>query len=57
MCPRSRRYESEESKEVGWVLLGNVILLRWVITVLKSHISTGKVTKYLEKPRSQLPES
>lgn len=57
MCPRPRRYESEESKEVGWVLLGNVILLRWVITVLKSHISTGKVTKYLEKPRSQLPAS
>lgn len=54
MCPRSRRYES---KEVGWVLLGNVILLRWVITVLKSHIYTGKVTKYLEKPRSQLPAS
>lgn len=57
MCPRSRRHESEESEEVGWVLLGNVILLRWVITVLKSHILTGKVTKCLEKPWSQLPAS
>lgn len=46
-----------ESKEVGWVLLGNVILLRWLITLLESHIPTGNVTNCLEKPCSLLPAS